>query len=67
MIIVKEYHRELCSFSAVELKDVHREIDSLHTSKIIKVNRDIFSEFIMHNFSKGISTARFPDILKRLN
>ena len=32
--------------------------------KIIKANRDIFSEFIMHNFNKGISTARFADILK---
>ena len=31
---------------------------------MIKVNRDIFSEFIMHNFNKRISTAGFPDILK---
>ena len=32
--------------------------------KIIKANRDIFSQFIMHNINEGISTARFPDILK---
>ena len=33
--------------------------------KIIKANRDIFLEFIMHNFNEGIiSTARFPGILK---
>ena len=32
--------------------------------KVIKANRDIFSEFIIHNFNEGISTARFPDILK---
>ena len=30
--------------------------------KIIKVNRDIFSEFIMQNFNESISTTRFPDI-----
>ena len=61
----------------MELKGVHREIDSLDTSKtiqqnhiplkIIKANRDIFSEFIIHNFNEGISTVRFPNILKRLN
>ena len=61
----------------MELKGVHREIDSLDTSKniqqnhiplkLIKANRDIFSEFIMHNFNEGISTASFPNILKRLN
>ena len=32
--------------------------------KVIKANRDIFSEFIIHNFNEGISTAKFPDILK---
>ena len=32
--------------------------------KIIKANGDIFSEFIMHNFNEGISSARCPDILK---
>ena len=31
---------------------------------MIKANRDIFSEFIMHNFNEGISTARFSDISK---
>ena len=61
----------------MELKGVHREIDSLDTSKtiqqnhiplkLIKANRDIFSEFIMHNFNEGISTARFPNILEGLN
>ena len=34
----------------------------LYTNKNI-VNRE-FSEFIMHNFNEGISTARFPDIFK---
>ena len=29
--------------------------------KIIKANGDVFSEFIMHNYNKGISTARFCD------
>ena len=61
----------------MKLKGVHREIDSLDTSKtiqqnhiplkLIKANRDIFSEFIMHNFNEGISTARFPNILEGLN
>ena len=61
----------------MELKGVHRGIDSLDTSKtiqqnhiplkIIKANRDTFSEFIMHNFNEGISPARFPNILNRLN
>ena len=32
--------------------------------KIIKANHDIFSDFLMRSFKKGISTARFPDILK---
>ena len=53
---------------------VDREIDSLDACKaiqqndipvkIIKTNLDIFSEFIMHNFNEGISSARFTDILK---
>ena len=61
----------------MELKGVHREIDSLDTLKtiqqnhiplkLIKANRDIFSEFIMHNFNEGIYTARFPNILEGLN
>ena len=32
--------------------------------KIIKENRDVFSKFIMHNSTEGISTASFLDILK---
>ena len=74
IIKIKEKHQGHFSFSAVEVDDVDREIDSLDTSKviqqndipvkIIKANRDIFSGFIMHNFKEGISTARFPDILK---
>ena len=33
--------------------------------KKIKANRDIFLEFLTHNFNEGIiSTARFPRILK---
>ena len=77
IIKIKENHQGHFSFSAVEVEDVDREIDSLDASKaiqqndipvkIIKANRDIFSEFIMHNFNEGISTAKFPDILKRLN
>ena len=73
IIKIKEKHQQHFSFSAVEAEDVDREIDSLDASKaiqqndlpvkIIQANRDIFSEFIMHNFHEGISTARFPDIL----
>ena len=60
-------------FSAVEIKDVNREIDSSDPSKAIqqngisnknKANRDVSSEFLMHNFNEGIFTSRFPDILK---
>ena len=74
IIKIKENHHGHFSFSAVEVEDVDREIDSLDASKaiqqndipvkIIKANRDIFSQFIMHNINEGISTARFPDILK---
>ena len=74
IIKIKENYQGHFSFSAVEVEDVDREIDSLDASKaiqqndipvkIIKANRDIFSEFIMHNFNEGISTARFPDTLK---
>ena len=74
IIKIKENHHGHLSFSAVEVEDVDREIDSLDASKaiqqndipvkIIKANRDIFSQFIMHNINEGISTARFPDILK---
>ena len=74
IIKIKENHQRHFSFSAVEVEDVDREIDSLDASqaiqqndipvKIIKANRDIFYEFIMHNFNEGISSARFPDILK---
>ena len=69
----KGNHQGHFSFSAVEVEDVDREIDSLDASKaiqhndipvkIIKANRDI-SEFIMHSFNEGISTARFTEILK---
>ena len=65
---------KIISLSAVEVQDVDREIDSLDASKAIqqndvpvkitKANRDIFYEFIMHSFNEGISTARFPHILK---
>ena len=74
MIKIKENHHEHFSFSAVEVEDVNREMDSLDASKviqqndnpvkIIKANHDIFSDFVMQSFNKGISTARFPDILK---
>ena len=74
MIKIKENHQGHFSFSAVEVEEVDREIDLLDTSKaiqendipikIIKANRDIFSEFIMHNFHDDVSTARFPKILK---
>ena len=36
----------------------------MHLGQFSKANCDIFSEFIMHNFNKCISTARFLDILK---
>ena len=71
---IKENHQGHFGFSAVDVEGVNREIDSLDvykaiqqndiSAKIIKANRDIFSKFIMHNFNKGIPTARFPDILK---
>ena len=74
LIKIKENHQGHFSFSAVEVEDVDREIDSLDASKaiqqndipvkIIEANRDI-SEFIMHSFNEGISTARFTEILKR--
>ena len=72
MTKIKENHQGHFSFSAVEAEDVDRKIDSLDASKAIqkndipniKANGDIFSELIMHNFNEGISTARFPDILK---
>ena len=74
IIKIQENHQGRFSFPAVELEDVDREIDLLDASKaihqndipvrIIKVSGDIFSEFIMHNFNEGISTARFPDVLK---
>ena len=74
IIKIKENHQRHFSFSADEVEDVDREIDSLDASqaiqqndipvKTIKANRDIFYEFIMHNFNEGISSARFPDILK---
>ena len=74
IIKIKENHHGHFSFSAVVVEDVDREIDSLDASKaiqqndiplkIIKANRDIFPEFIMHRYNKGISTAKFPDILK---
>ena len=73
LIKIKENHQGHFSFSAVEVEDVDREIDSLDASKaiqqndipvkIIEANRDI-SEFIMHSFNEGISTARFTEILK---
>ena len=66
IIKIKENHQGHFSFSAVEVEDVDREIDASKAIqqndipvKIIKANRDIFSEFIMHNFNEGISTARF--------
>ena len=71
---IKENHQGHFSSSAVEVEGVDSEIDSLDASKaiqqnnipakIFKANRDIFSKFIMHNFNKGIPTARFPGILK---
>ena len=74
MIKIKENHQGHFSFSAVEVEEVDREIDLLDTPKaiqendipikIIEANRDIFSEFIMHNFHDDVSTARFPKILK---
>ena len=74
IIKIKENHQGHFSFSAIDAEDVDGEIDSLDASKaiqqndipvkIIKANRDIFSQFIMHNINEGISTARFPDILK---
>ena len=74
IIKIEENHQGHFGFSAVEVEDVNREIDSLDASKaiqqndipvkIIKANRDIFSEFFMHNFNEGIFTATFPDILK---
>lgn len=74
MIKIKENHQGHFSFSAVELEDVNREMGSLDASKVIqqndnpvklmKANHDIFSDFVMHCFNKGISTAGFHDILK---
>ena len=74
MIKIKKNHHRHFRFLAAELKDVNREIDSLDACKaiqqndipvkIIKVNRDFFSEFIMHNFIKDISTERCLGILK---
>ena len=74
IIKIKENHQGHFSFSTVEVEDVDKEIDSLDAYKaiqqndipvkIIKANRDIFPEFIMHNFNKGISTGRFPDIFQ---
>ena len=73
IIKIKENHHGHFSFSAVEVEDVDREIDSLDASKAIQQNdipvkktkANLFcSEFIMHNFNEGISTARFLDILK---
>ena len=74
IIKIKENHQGRFSFSAVEAEDVDREIDSLDVSKAIqqndilltitKANRNIFSEFIMHNSNEGISTARFSDFLE---
>ena len=55
-----------------EVEDVDRKIDSLDASKtiqqndipikIIKANRDIFSEFIMHSFNEGISAAQHSQL-----
>ena len=74
IIKIKENYQGHFSFSAVEVEHVDTEINSLDASKviqqndipvkIIKANRDIFSEFIMHDFNEVISTERFPDILK---
>ena len=74
MIRIRENHQRHFCFSAVEVEGVDRELDSLDASKaiqqndipvkIIKAKGGIFSKFTMHNFNEGISTARFPDILK---
>ena len=73
IIKIKENHQGHFSFSAVDAEDVDGEIDSLDASKAIQQNdipvkktkANLFcSEFIMHNFNEGISTARFLDILK---
>ena len=66
---IKENHRGHFSFSAVEVEDVDRKIDSLNASKviqqndipvkIIKANRDIFSEFIMHSFNERYLYCKF--------
>ena len=79
IIKIKENYQGHFSFSAVEVEDVDTEINSLDASKviqqndipvkIIKANRDIFSEFIMHNFNEGISTQGFLTFseVQRLN
>ena len=74
IIKIIENHQGYFSFPTVELENVNREIDSLDASraiqqndipvKLIKANCDIFSEFVIHNFNEGISTAKSPDILK---
>ena len=67
IIKIKENHQGHFSSLIVEEEDVGGEIDLLDASKaiqqndipekIIRANRDTFSEFIMHNFKEGISTA----------
>ena len=74
IIKINENHQEHFSFSAFEVEDVDWKITSLDASmalqqndipiKIIKGNRHIFSEFIIHNSNEGIATARFLDIHK---
>ena len=77
-IKIKENQYGHFSFSAFEVEDVDREIDLLDASKgiqqndlpvkVIKANRNISSEFIMHNFNASISTAVFLTYeVRRLN
>ena len=74
IIKINANHQEHFSFSAFDVEDVDWKITSLDASmaiqqndipiEIIKGNRHIFSEFIIHNSNEGIATARFLDILK---
>ena len=73
--IEEKMNNNLSPFRSVTYEEILNEINSLDTSKstqsedipfkIIKDNADIFSNFILQNFSKCILEGKFPEQLKK--
>ena len=63
------------AFRNVAFEEIKNENNNLDTSKstqskgipfkMIKVNVDIFANFILQNFNQGIMDAKFPNLLKK--